>query len=111
MNSSVEILGENGIYMCSLPDLPDYRSSHTQSGLVTCGGDGDINNIADDSIKNYVNVAGVEYSCLTFSSGQWIKSHNLKIYEKYKNSKEDLICLCNCLSLLFRCDSISSIIP
>jgi len=79
MNSSVEILDENGNYWCSLPKLPDYRESHTQSGLITCGGN--INDV-DDSIRDYVNTDGVQDSCLTFSSGQWIKSHNLRFRHK-----------------------------
>ena len=61
---SVEILRANGSYWCSLPDLPDDRYVHSQSGLVTCGG-GAYNS---DS----------QTSCLTFSSGQWRTSHQLQ---------------------------------
>ena len=64
---SVEILHANGSYWCSLPDLPDKRKNHTQSGLVTCGG------------------AYTPTSCLTFSSGQWRTSHQLQ-HERYKHS-------------------------
>ena len=59
---SVEILHANGSYWCSLPDLPDKRKNHTQSGLVTCGGIG----------------SDIWTSCLTFSSGQWRTSHQLQ---------------------------------
>ena len=59
---SVEILRENGSYWCSLPDLPDVRDQHTQSGLVTCGG----------------YHSSTMTSCLTFSSGQWRISHQLQ---------------------------------
>ena len=34
---SVELLRGDGS-SCSLPDLPGYRSSHSQEGWLTCGG-------------------------------------------------------------------------
>ena len=43
-----------------MPDLPDDRSGHTQSGLITCGG--------------YWS----KRSCLSFSDGQWRTSHQLQ---------------------------------
>ena len=61
---SVEILREDGSYWCSLPDLPDDRFEHTQSGLVTCGG------IGNDKSTMHT-------SCLTFTDGQWRPSHQL----------------------------------
>ena len=64
---AVEILREdldgNIVHYCSLPDLPDGRQDHTQSGLVACGG-GDTND--------------TKTSCVTFSSGQWTASHILQ---------------------------------
>ena len=65
----VEILHANGSYWCSLPNLPDDRYSHTQSGLVTCGG----------------YRSDTRTSCLTFSSGQWRTSHQLQ-HSRYHHS-------------------------
>ena len=45
---------------CSLPDLPDHRSYHTQDGGLTCGGD-DFDSP----------------SCLQWNSGKWLTSHTL----------------------------------
>lgn len=58
---AVEVLTSLGQYLCSLPDLPDPRHSHSQTGLVTCGG------------------GETPASCLTFSpaSGAWAASHTL----------------------------------
>ena len=56
---SVEVLKEDGSQLCSLPDLPSDRKLHTQSGLVTCGGN------------------GVNKSCIAFSDGTWSVSHTL----------------------------------
>ena len=56
---SVEVLTSYGSPWCHLQQLPENRSTHTQSGLVTCGG------------------GYTRYSCLSFSSGQWSQSHNL----------------------------------
>ena len=58
---SVEVLTSLGQYLCSLAELPDSRHSHTQTGLVTCGG------------------GESPASCLTFSpaSGSWAASHSL----------------------------------
>ena len=58
---SVELLQEtNSVWTsCSLPDLPDRRVRHTQSGAVVCGG------------------AYTTSSCLTFSSSGWTQSHTL----------------------------------
>ena len=36
--NTVELLRSNGSYWCSLPDLPGPRLSHTQNGLIACGG-------------------------------------------------------------------------
>ena len=67
---SVEILRSNGSYWCSLPDLPDDRSLHTQSGLITCGG---------------YNSSDIKTSCLSFSDGQWSTSHQLQ-HLRYRHS-------------------------
>ena len=70
----VEILEEDGSQCCSLPDLPDIRRMHTQSGLTACGGYGSINGDASRT-------------CVTFdtSSGQWSTSHTLQ-HSRYKHS-------------------------
>ena len=39
--------------------MPEDRYEHTQSGLINCGGYG-------------------ETPCLTFTAGQWVKSHPLQ---------------------------------
>ena len=64
---SVEILRSNGSYWCSLPDLPDLRFQHTQSGLITCGS------------------SGSDTSCLSFINGQWETSHQLQ-HSRYRHS-------------------------
>ena len=59
--ASVELLSTNGTRLCALPSLPDLRVWHTQSGLVTCGGEGNQ-----------------PPSCLTISGGHWKKTHSLR---------------------------------
>ena len=59
---SVELLNMNGTWNCPMPTMPEPRQMHTQTGLVTCGGYGDI-----------------KKSCITFTRGSvnWKKSHTL----------------------------------
>ena len=64
---SVELLRENGSYWCSLPDMTDDRFRHTQSGLITCGG------------------LYTGKTCLSFTDGQWITSHQLQ-YDRNDHS-------------------------
>ena len=59
---SVEVLRANGSSWCSLPDMPQDRQEHTQSGLVACGG-------FDHSSRA---------SCVTFANGSWNQSHHLQ---------------------------------
>ena len=59
--STVEVLAVDGSFLCSLPDLPNDRRVHTQSGLIVCGGTSNV----------------TEKSCVTFSSGIWSQSHTL----------------------------------
>ena len=68
---SVEVLHSNGQYWCSLPDLPDDRTGHTQSDLFTCGG--------------YSSNDGGKRSCLSFSNGHWNTSHQLQT-DKFEHS-------------------------
>ena len=57
---SVEIIGEDGSSICSLPDLPGRRRYHTQTGLEICGGQFNPN------------------SCLSLTSaGVWEVTRNL----------------------------------
>ena len=72
----MEILRSNGSYWCSLPDLPDDRSGHTQSGLIACGGHGR----RDSDIMS---------SCSSFSNGEWIKSHQLSVAPQFQYGRFD----------------------
>ena len=58
--ASVEVIREDGT-TCSLPDLPEPRVEHSQSGLISCGGYHD----------------NVRTTCTEFASGEWTTSHNL----------------------------------
>ena len=64
--STVEVLHGDGSPWCSLPDLPEDRRSHTQTGLEACGGD---------------HTYPTSYtSCVQFLDGTWTPSHNLLQY-------------------------------
>ena len=67
IKDTVEVfhLGNNTI--CKLPSLPMKIGSHTQDGLIQCGG------------------RGSEDKCHKFSQGKWEKSHDLK-EKRYKHS-------------------------
>ena len=67
-SKSVEVLKEDGSYWCSLPDLPNNRYHHTQSGLILCGG------------------KDTRTSCLTFTGGQWTQSYTLQ-FNRWGHSK------------------------
>ena len=69
---SVEVLHSDGTPWCSLPDLPDDRSYHTQTGLLTC-----------DGVSTSTKKTGT--SCIKFSEGKWKPSHKLK-EERYTHS-------------------------
>ena len=66
-SKSVEVLKEDGSQMssCSLPQLPESRRYHTQTGLTVCGGGLDSDS---DDIKR---------TCVTLTNGSWRTSHNL----------------------------------
>jgi len=55
--ASVEVFDPSSGLSCSLPALPNDRWGHTMNSLLICGGGGT--------------------NCLSFTSGQWITSHNL----------------------------------
>ena len=60
--SSVEVLHSDGSPWCSLPDLPDDRYAHTQTGLEACGG-------------GYSSA--IKTTCVRLSGGSWSPSHQL----------------------------------
>ena len=64
LGRSVELLDTNGTRLCSLPNLPYWRFSHSQTSLTCCGG---------DTYTLYDTVT----SCITFNNGSWEKSHIL----------------------------------
>ena len=68
---SVELLHGDGTPWCSLPDLPEVRSHHTQTGLLICGG---------------VDTEKIWTSCVRFSGGKWEPSHELKKERYYHSS-------------------------
>ena len=61
---SVEVLHGDGTPWCTLPDLPEYRYYHTQTGLEACGG-GD---------SGSASLA----TCVRFSGDSWTPSHQLQ---------------------------------
>ena len=58
--TSVELLHEDGTPWCSIPDLPQMRQAHSQTGLEACGGHRALT------------------TCVRFSGGSWTLSHNLQ---------------------------------
>ena len=67
-DKSVEVLHSDGTPWCSLPDLPEGRMFHTQTGLLACGG------------------LHTTFSCIKFSGGKWKPSHKLKKEHYYHSS-------------------------
>ena len=59
--TSVELLHSDGSPWCSLPDLPEYRLKHTQTGLEACGG----------CCKSAYS------TCVRLEAGSWAQSHQL----------------------------------
>ena len=57
---TVELLDEHGTLICNLPNLPEERFGHTQTGLIACGGDHQSHGIS---------------TCLTFQDGSWTYSN------------------------------------
>jgi len=64
---SVEVFVPSTGESCFLPSLPDDRNDHTMDKLTICGG------------------YDTKTTCLSFSSGKWITSHNL-VEERYSHS-------------------------
>ena len=61
--TSVELIREDGT-TCTLPSLPAARKSHSQAGLVACGGNGD---------------SGTRTTCDIFADGTWTPFHTLAV--------------------------------
>ena len=59
--TSVELLHSDGSPWCSLPDLPEVRWDHTQTGLEACGGGG----------------SATRTTCVRLEAGSWTPSHQL----------------------------------
>ena len=59
---SAELLHGNGSSWCSLPDLPEVRYGHTQTGLEACGS---------------FRAATTKTTCVRLSGGNWSLSHQL----------------------------------
>ena len=68
-DKSVEVLHSDGTPWCSLPNLPEGRMFHTQTGLLACAG-----------------VTETETSCIKFSGGKWKPSHKLEKEHYYHSS-------------------------
>ena len=62
VQTSVELLSSNGTRLCSLPNLPEKREGHSQTGVLACGGG------QSDADRR---------SCFNFADGRWKKSHTL----------------------------------
>ena len=68
--TSVEVLHSDGSPWCSLPDLPEARFYHTQTGLEACGG--------------YATTAN-RITCVRLEGGSWTPSHQL-VEQRYRHS-------------------------
>ena len=65
---STEVLSTNGSSICFLPEMPQSKEDHTQTGLTACGG--------SDSRRN----------CVKFTSGLWTNLTENLLYQRYKHS-------------------------
>ena len=68
--SAVEVLHGDGSPWCSLPDLPEDRRSHTQTGLEACGGYG----------------SSASSTCVRLEAGSWTPSHQMVEQRRYHSS-------------------------
>ena len=69
---SVEIYLPASNTGCSLPELPEARSGHTQDGGLACGGSWVAKMIVDQHASN-----SIWKSCVKWTSGSWTRSHSL----------------------------------
>ena len=64
VKTSVELLSSNGTRLCSLPNLPEKKWQHSQTGVLACGGGS--------------RGSGSAYkSCFKFTDSRWKKSHTM----------------------------------
>ena len=73
VGTSVELLHSDGSPWCTLPDLPEARDSHTQTGLESCGG----------------TSPATWTTCVRLEGGSWTPSHQLleeRYYQYYHSS-------------------------
>ena len=66
----MELLHGDGTPWCRLPELPQDRAYHTQTGLEACGG----------------YTSATRTTCVRFSGGSWSPSHNLQQERKRHSS-------------------------
>ena len=70
--TTVELLHSDGSPWCKLPNLPEYRNGHTQTGLEACGGGQEY----DEGGVMFMD--GTLTSCVKFSGGKWKHSQKLQ---------------------------------
>ena len=78
--TSVNLLSEDGYYLCSLPRFAGIRRYHTQTGLVACGGGATPD--FDPPLAHQAQ------TCDTFTNGQWKETHTL-LYKRWKHTAWD----------------------
>ena len=76
-SASVELLDEHGTLLCNLPNLPDERFGHTQTGLMACGGGNKSHGIStcvtfEDSSWTYSNLTEPRYLHSSWNSPQGV---------------------------------------
>ena len=64
-----ELISTNGSSICELPQLPQYKRYHTQSGLTACGGDGYTSR-----------------NCIKFEDGSWTTLTDNLVAKRYWHS-------------------------
>ena len=65
IHKSVEVITTDGTPLCTLPDLPDDRASHTVDNHILCGG------------------SWTQTSCLRYVAGKWTKYRNNLKFGRY----------------------------
>ena len=65
-HKSVEAITTDGTPLCTLPDLPDNRASHTVDNHILCGGGG----------------GSTQTSCLRYVAGKWTNQRNDLKFER-----------------------------
>ena len=81
---SVEVLKEDGSPWCSLPDFPDNRHLHSQTGLLHPY-NRNLNHIPLGLVACGGFVTNTTDTCLTFTvGGEWTQTH-LLLYPRYEH--------------------------